>query len=106
MKAMRPKIETILLLNVLCLMFAGAKGAMQQSGQLRVLSYNVRYDSMPDSITVQETIDSLPSAIPQDPSKYYPNTTEQPWSTRRIHIANEILLNNIDVYGMTIHSHL
>lgn len=75
-------------------------GTSRQQGKhiLRFLSYNVRYDSMPDSISVNESIDSLPKGLPGKPH-YYAHWIEQPWSTRRLYIANDILFNRIDIYG-------
>ena len=75
------------------------RNATAQDTTLRFLSYNVRYDSMPDNITVNQTIATLPSSLPSDPAEYYANVTEQPWSTRRLKIANDILFNQVDVYG-------
>ena len=69
------------------------------SDALRVLTYNVRFDALPNDITVQETLASLPSELPSDPLLYYNQTVEQPWSTRRIHVANDILWAGVDLYG-------
>ncbi|KAL3425853.1 endonuclease/exonuclease/phosphatase, partial [Phlyctema vagabunda] len=66
---------------------------------LRFLSYNVRYDSKPDNISVRKTIQSLPQGLPVQPSPYYADVTEKPWSTRRIGIVNDILWPRVDVYG-------
>lgn len=74
----------------------------QKEQTLRLMSYNFRYDSKPDSITVQETIDALPSGLPETPSTYYANTAEKPWSTRRIGITNDILFPQVNVVGMLI----
>ncbi len=56
---------------------------------MRISTYNLRYDSMPDSITVQETLASLPDplVVPQ----YLGKSGEQPWSTRRIKVAQHLL---------------
>lgn len=74
-------------------------GATNLDNKLRVMTYNVRYDSMPDDISVQQTIDSLTREIPSQPPHFYANTSEKPWSTRRIHVANDILLTGADIYG-------
>lgn len=77
-----------------------AAATTSTSSLLRVMTYNVRYDSMPDNITVRDTIRSLPTALPQDPPTYYADTGERPWSTRRVHVANDVLLRAVDIFGM------
>lgn len=95
-----------LLLLLCCTEFCSAMSTTQQTiiascnpTTLRFLSYNVRYDSMPDNISLNESLSKLPTGVPEQPSKYYHNLTEQPWSTRRHYIANDILFNNVDIYG-------
>lgn len=68
------------------------------TASLRILSYNVRYDSMPDDVSVQRSLDQLAQGVPSEP-EYYANTTEQPWSLRRLYIANDILFNRADLFG-------
>lgn len=57
----------------------------------RIATYNLRYDSQPDSITVQQSLDSISDPL-QAPS-YFGNKGERPWSTRRVkvfqHLHNE-----------------
>lgn len=65
---------------------------------IRLVTYNVRYDSQPDNITVAQSLDNLPQH-PSPPSRFYPNTTEQPWSTRRLYIANDILSNHATIFA-------
>lgn len=65
----------------------------------RLMSYNFRYDNMPDAITVQQTIDGLSQGLPAKPSTFYSNTAEKPWSTRRIGIANDILFPQTHILG-------
>lgn len=69
--------------------------------QLRLMSFNVRYDSKPDDITVQQSLDSLSRGVPSEPS-YYGNATEQPWSLRRLYVANDILFSKADLFGMSL----
>ncbi|KAF9477733.1 hypothetical protein BDN70DRAFT_880842 [Pholiota conissans] len=59
---------------------------------MKLASYNVRYDIKPDNITVQQSLDSLATTDPLKPPIYLALTEEQPWSTRRLRVA-EILLN-------------
>lgn len=66
----------------------------------RFLSYNIRFDSKPNNITVAETIDSLPSSIPSQPSSFYAGAdTEPAWSDRRVRLANDILFNRVSFFG-------
>ena len=69
---------------------------------LRFLSYNVRYDSQRNDITVQQTLDSLPAGLPTKPSPYYGRTGERAWSERRIGVVNDILWPNVDVVGSLV----
>lgn len=57
---------------------------------MRISTYNLRYDSMPDNITVQETVAALPDPLIV-PQEYLAKSGEQPWSTRRIKVAQHIL---------------
>lgn len=75
---------------------------LQATTMLRVMTYNVRYDSMPDTISIQETINTLPKGLPKGPQHYYNDISERPWSTRRIHVANDILERNIDILGKNL----
>ncbi|KAL7265977.1 hypothetical protein RUND412_011492, partial [Rhizina undulata] len=68
---------------------------------LRLLTWNLRYDSLPDGIAVNDTIRSLPKAVPNDTSVvYYGAPTELPWSTRRVWIADEVLFAGVDVFAV------
>jgi hypothetical protein len=68
------------------------------------MTYNFRYDSKPDNISVEQTIEGLPKGLPETPSAFYTHTEEQPWSIRRIGIANDILFPKVDILGIFIHS--
>lgn len=67
---------------------------------LRFLTYNVRYDSQRNDISVQQTLDSLNSGLPVKPSPFYGNSSERAWSQRRIGVSNEILWPKVDVFGI------
>jgi len=56
---------------------------------MRIATYNLRYDSEPDQITVQQSLDALKDPLIQPPFLKY--IDEQPWSTRRIRVAEQIL---------------
>jgi hypothetical protein len=68
----------------------------------RLVSYNFRYDSQSNAITVQETIDGLSKGLPAKPSTFYGNTGEKPWSTRRIGVANDILFPQVHLMGIFV----
>ncbi|KAF8520950.1 Endonuclease/exonuclease/phosphatase, partial [Hysterangium stoloniferum] len=65
---------------------------------IRVLSFNLRYDSQPDTTSVSETIRHLPDPLTPR-SAFYANTNERKWSERRIAVANEVLFNKVDLIG-------
>lgn len=75
-----------------------ASSELGMAADLRVMSFNVRYDSKPDDISVQQSLDQLSQGIPSEPA-YYTNTTERPWSLRRLYVANDILFNKVDLFG-------
>ncbi|KAF8720416.1 hypothetical protein AX14_010993 [Amanita brunnescens Koide BX004] len=62
---------------------------------MRVVTYNLRYDALPDNLTVQDSLDALPD--PSSEPNYLNVHQEQPWSTRRIRIAENLLSSNIDI---------
>ena len=62
-----------------------------------MVSYNLRYDSQPDSITIQQSLDSLGDSLKQP--VYLNVTGEQPWSTRRIKIAQELISEGVVLAG-------
>lgn len=67
---------------------------------IRLLTWNLRYDSQPNSISVEDTIASLPNGMPVDSGmKYYGSPAEVPWSTRRIAVANDVIFNRVDILG-------
>ena len=59
------------------------------TSSMRISTYNLRYDSMPDNITVDESIAALgdPLVVPN----YFNLSGEQPWSTRRIKVGERLL---------------
>lgn len=67
---------------------------------MRIATYNLRYDSMPNNITVQETLDSLPDPL-VNPG-YFSDTGEQPWSTRRTYVSRHLLSEGIVAAGTFI----
>ena len=65
------------------------RAAATTSSSMRISTYNLRFDSMPDSISVQQSLASLPD--PLVAPKFLGKTGEQPWSTRRIKVAQQLL---------------
>ncbi|KAI0696360.1 mannose-6-phosphatase [Cytidiella melzeri] len=65
------------------------RSALTTISDMRISTYNLRYDSMPDNITVQQSLASLrdPTVAPT----YLGLEGEQPWSTRRIKVAQHLL---------------
>lgn len=64
---------------------------------MRISTYNLRFDSIPNNITVQETIASLPDPLEQP--LFLNITKEQPWSTRRIRVAESLLSEDVVISG-------
>ena len=56
---------------------------------MRIVTYNLRFDSNPDDIPVQESLDALHDPLQQP--QFLQLQGEQPWSTRRIRVAEQIL---------------
>lgn len=63
---------------------------------MRVVSWNLRFDSQPDAIDVEDSLKSIPD--PLEAPKFMGKSGEQPWSIRRIRVAQE-LGNNIVIAG-------
>ncbi|CCL99363.1 uncharacterized protein FIBRA_01381 [Fibroporia radiculosa] len=83
-----PKVYTALLIALL-LLFYKPGHKVPTVGPMRIASYNLRYDSQPDNITVQQSIDALPN--PLTSPRFLFKTGEQPWSSRRIKVAQHLL---------------
>ncbi|KAI0036488.1 mannose-6-phosphatase [Vararia minispora EC-137] len=67
-------------------------------GSVRLMTWNIRYDSQPDNVTVQETVGSLPDPL-TEPVSFLNLTGEQPWSTRRIRVYQRIIGEDVDMIG-------
>ncbi|TFY76737.1 hypothetical protein EWM64_g7274 [Hericium alpestre] len=64
---------------------------------IRLASWNLRFDSMPNNITVQQSLAALPDPL-QQPA-FLGLSGEQPWSTRRIRVAQRLLSEKIVLAG-------
>ncbi|TFK41435.1 Endonuclease/exonuclease/phosphatase [Crucibulum laeve] len=58
---------------------------------MRFVTYNLRFDSMPDNITVQTSLSALNAKDPLLQPTFLNLTKEQPWSTRRLRVAEHLL---------------
>ncbi|THH12233.1 hypothetical protein EW145_g106 [Phellinidium pouzarii] len=58
--------------------------------EIRLATWNLRFDSQPDSIGVEETLANLPPTL-QEPARYTNITGEKPWSTRRVKVAQQLM---------------
>ncbi|EPT03257.1 hypothetical protein FOMPIDRAFT_1047244 [Fomitopsis schrenkii] len=64
---------------------------------MRIATYNLRYDSQPDRISVRESIETLPDPL-QRP-RFLGWSGEVPWSTRRLKVAQQLLHEGPNVIG-------
>lgn len=71
------------------------------SSPLRIATYNLRYDSKPDNISVAQSLSALPD--PLQAPVYLGNSGEQPWSTRRLRVSERILGENVTILGASGH---
>ncbi|KIY62247.1 hypothetical protein CYLTODRAFT_414860 [Cylindrobasidium torrendii FP15055 ss-10] len=67
------------------------------SQALRLATLNIRYDSKPDDITVADTVASLGSSFDAPSYGQVKDGAEQPWSTRRIRIAQYLIAQKLSV---------
>lgn len=63
----------------------------------RMVSWNLRYDSQPNNITVEESVSALPD--PLQGVDYLNITSEQPWSTRRLRVVELVLSEGVILAG-------
>ncbi|CDO77744.1 hypothetical protein BN946_scf184993.g7 [Trametes cinnabarina] len=71
--------------------------AAEASQSMRIATYNLRYDSMPDNITVQQSLASLPDPLQQ--YTFFGKKGEQPWSTRRIKVWENLESEGVVLAG-------
>ena len=64
----------------------------------RLATYNLRYDVKPDDISVKESLAALRDPT-VEPSYLGLAGKEQPWSSRRIRIAQDLLSEGIALAG-------
>lgn len=73
------------------------RAVMPENKSIRIATYNLRFDSMPNNITVQQTLASLPD--PLVAPTYLSLEGEQPWSTRRIRVWQNLLSEGVVLFG-------
>ncbi|PFH45842.1 hypothetical protein AMATHDRAFT_157676 [Amanita thiersii Skay4041] len=62
---------------------------------MRLSTWNLRFDSQPDNITVQQSLNRLPSPLVEP--TFLDTFKEQPWSTRRVRVAELLLSEGADI---------
>lgn len=76
-----------MLARSLCIVaLAGCARALQT---LRLATWNLRFDSKPDSITVNQSLASIPDPLAQ--VAFLGKNGEQPWSQRRLYISQRVI---------------
>jgi hypothetical protein len=64
---------------------------------MRIATYNLRFDAQPNNITVQQSLDALGDPLQQPVFQQF--KTEQPWSTRRIRVAEHLQREGVVIAG-------
>lgn len=66
---------------------------------LKIQSWNLRYDSIADGKSIEQSISEMNETVPSDDEiEYYSEYKEVSWSLRRFGIANSVKMNNIDFF--------
>lgn len=55
------------------------------------LTLSPQFDALPDSITVNQSIASIPDPLTQPAFYGHPSTSEVPWSSRRLYITETVI---------------
>jgi hypothetical protein len=63
---------------------------------IRLATWNLRYDVLPDNIPVAASLAALPDPCAA-PSQVLRG--EQPWSARRVHVAQRLWASRVDLVG-------
>jgi endonuclease/exonuclease/phosphatase family metal-dependent hydrolase len=72
--------------------------SIASNASIRLGTWNLRYDSKPDNITIQETIANLKDHL-VEPNPYHSNPVELPWSTRRTYVSSTLLHEQVQLIG-------
>ena len=65
---------------------------------IRLATWNLRYDSKPDSVPVSTSLQGLAGPL-EEPDVYQNIDGEKPWSTRRIEVARHLINENVILAG-------
>jgi len=76
----------------------GSIGLASFTSAFRLATWNLRFDALPDNITVAESIASLPD--PLTPIAYLSKSGEQPWSLRRLLVAERVLSEGTALFSV------
>jgi hypothetical protein len=90
---------TIMLASLLCKIpsWGTSTTATMTAPTIRLGTWNLRYDAFPDSIPVSESLTSLPDPhIPPHRMLH----GEQPWSARRVRVAQRLQVSHVDLLGV------
>ncbi|KAJ6527859.1 Endonuclease/exonuclease/phosphatase [Mycena vulgaris] len=71
--------------------------ASLHTAAFRLVTYNLRFDSIPDNITVAQSLANLSSPLIEP--HYLSLTEEQPWSVRRLRVAEHLISEGIILAG-------
>ncbi len=85
------------LLGLLSVALALGPNGVAAKQTMRISTYNLRYDSKPDNITVNETLAALPD--PLTAPTYFGDKGEQPWSTRRVKVYQHLNSEGVVLAG-------
>ncbi|KAJ7055524.1 Endonuclease/exonuclease/phosphatase [Mycena amicta] len=66
---------------------------------LRIVTFNIACSPYSDGISVKKSLDSIPDPLVQPPYLGLDGRSEQPWSTRRLYIAEQLLSAGISLAG-------
>ena len=66
--------------------------------KVSVMSWNLRYDRIPDNVPLADSLRAIPGPLVA-PHKFHHGFGEQPWSVRRIRVAQLVRTADVDLAG-------
>jgi hypothetical protein len=76
------------------------RGRQNTMTGIRLATWNIRLDIFADNTSVEESLQSLSRSYMTDAQKYLKLEGEQPWSFRRLRVAETIVAEGVDVMGL------
>jgi hypothetical protein len=76
------------------------RGRQNTMTGIRLATWNIRLDIFADNTSVEESLQSLSRSYMTDTQTYLKLEGEQPWSSRRLRIAETIVAEGVDVMGL------